>query len=154
MTTETESLTIQIGIYRREPGAHRIVKELEPGVGALLGQFSEEPRYFSHTAERGVIKVEIERTYEYEFILGLLLAGSAIFLKGTLEELGKRFAGQLVDWMGSLGTKQKPEIRAQGLATIVVDPSAMNECSASITKLIIDAAQAGTRVLVIVEPGY
>ena len=102
MTTETESLTIQVGIYRREPDAHWLARELESGVGALLGQFSEEPRYFSHTDIRGVIKVELQRTYEYEFILGALLAGSALFLKGTLDEMGKRFAGQLVDWMRNL----------------------------------------------------
>jgi hypothetical protein len=149
-----ESLTIQIGIYRREPEAHILVKELEPGVGALLGQFTEEPRYFSKVHEGGVIKLDVQRTHEFEIIFGLILMGSAIFLKGALEETGKRFGGRLADWMGSLGTKQNPEVRCQGLATVVVNPSAMNECSASITKLITDAAKTGTRVLLIVEPGY
>jgi hypothetical protein len=150
-----ESLTVQIGIYRREPDAHWRVTELEADVGALLGGLTEEPRYFApDLAEDGVIKVEVQRTHEFEIIIGLMLIGGAIFLKGTVAELGKRFGGWLADRMGSLGTKQNPEVRCQGFATVVINPSAMNECSASITKLITDATQAGTRILLIVEPGY
>jgi hypothetical protein len=148
-----EPLEIQIGIYRRDPGAHVKVTELEYDVGLLLGQFVQEPRYFSNDLDGGAIKVEMQRTHEFEIVIGLALVGSGIFLKGTLEEMGKRFGGWLADIMGRLGTKQKPEVRCQGHTTVVVDPSAMNECSASITKLVTEAAQAGTRVLLIVEPG-
>ena len=149
-----EPLEIQIGIYRSDPGAHLLVTELEYDVGLLLGQFVKEPRYFTNDADGGGIKVEVQRTHEFEIIIDLALAGGTIFLTGMLEEMGKRFGGWLVDVTGRLGTKQKPEVRCQGHATVVVDPSAMNECSASITKLVTEAAQAGTRVLLIVEPGF
>ncbi len=146
-----ESLAIQIGIYRRDPDAHVIVSEVD--VGSLLSQFTEEPRYFSNVPEGGSIKVEVQRTHEFEIIIALALIGGGIFLTGALEELGKRLGGWLADRMASLGTKQNPEVRCQGLATVVVNPSAMNEASAGITKLVTEAAQAGTRVLLIVEPG-
>jgi hypothetical protein len=150
-----ESLTIEIGIYRGDPEAHLLVTELEPAVGALLGQLIGEPRYFaSNDAEGGVIKVEVQRTHEFEIIISLVVAGGGIFLNGALTELGKRFGGWLADQIGRLGTKQNPEVRGQGFATVVVNPSALNECSASIAKLMIDAANAGTRVKLVVEPGH
>jgi hypothetical protein len=147
-----ESRAIQIGIYRRDPDAHWKVDDVD--VGPLVGPLTKEPRYFGEVPlEGGAIKVTLQRTHEFEIILDLLLVGSGLFLKGAIEELGKQFVSWLVGRTTTLGTKQKPEVRGQGLVTVVVNPSAMNEASAAITSLVTEAAQAGTRVLLIVEPG-
>jgi hypothetical protein len=147
----TNSLAIQIGIYRRDPEANWNVNEVE--VGSLLNQLIEEPFHFAKVGEDGSIQVEVQRTHEWEIVVGLALIGSGIFLKGALTELGKRFGGWLADRMGKLRTQQNPEVRSQGATTVVVNPLALNEASAAITTLVANAAQAGTRVLLIVEPG-
>jgi hypothetical protein len=146
-----ESLAVHIGIYRRDPDAHVIVDDVD--VGSLVGQLTKEPRYFAKVPLGGAIKIDLQRTHEFEIIIGLALVGSGIFLKGALEELGKQFGRWLVDRQATLGTKRQPEVRGQGLVTVVINPSAMNETSAAITGLVKEAAQAGTRVLLIVEPG-
>ena len=84
-----ESLAIQIGIYRRDPDAHFLVDDVE--IGSLIGQLTEQPRYFAKFPEGGAIKVQVERTHEFEIIVALALVGSGLFLEGALEELGKRF---------------------------------------------------------------
>ena len=145
------SLNLQIGIYRRDPDAHWNVTEVE--VGSLLNQLTEEPFYFANVGEDGSIKVEVQRTHEWEIVIGVALAGSGMFVKGALTELGKRFGGWLADRIAKLGTQQVPEVRCPGAATVVVNPSALNEASTAITHLIAEAAQKRARVLLIVEPG-
>jgi hypothetical protein len=47
--------------------------------------------------EDGSIKIEIERTHEWEIIVGLVITGSGIFAKAVLETLGKRLGNWVAD---------------------------------------------------------
>jgi hypothetical protein len=149
-----DSATISIGIYRNDPDANVRLDELEPAVGQLLGQLVEQPRYFVGVpTENAIIKLQVERTRETEIIIVLVIIGSSLVLQGALTEIGKRLGGWLVDQLKKLGTRKNPEVRTKGHMTVVVNPSTLNESVAAITKLASEAAKAGTRLEIVVEPG-
>jgi len=106
-----ETKVLRISIYRRDPEAHWNVTEVD--VGPLLFQLTEEPFYLARVNEEGTVKLEVQRTHEWEILIGLVLTGSGIFLTGALTEIGKRFGGWLVDRMTKLSTTVHPEVRAQ-----------------------------------------
>ena len=93
MADETKKL--EIGIYRREPKLHHNVIEID--VGPLLHELTQEPIHLANVGEDGTVKLSVERTHEWEIIIGLAVTGSGIFLTGVLKELGKRFGGWLAD---------------------------------------------------------
>ena len=149
MSEETRKL--EIAIYRRDPEASWNVTEVD--VGPLLYELTEEPYYLANVGEEGTVKLEIQRTHEWEILIGLAVAGSVIFVKGALTELGKRFGGWLADRIGKLHTSSNPEVRAQGMATVKIDPSNLEAASKSIAQLLSDASDKNVRVQLVVEPG-
>jgi len=149
MSEETRKL--EIAIYRRDPEASWNVTEVD--VGPLLYELTEEPYYLANVGEEGTVKLEIQRTHEWEILIGLAVAGSVIFVKGALTELGKRFGGWLADRIGKLHTSYNPEVRAQGMATVKIDPSNLEAASKSIAQLLSDASDKNVRVQLVVEPG-
>ena len=149
MSEETKRL--EIAIYRRNPEARRNVTEVD--IGPLLYALTEEPFHLANVREHGTIKLEIQRTHEWEFIIDLVVTGTAIFLKGALTELGKRFSGWLADRIGMLGTSSNPEVRTQGMITVKIDPSNLEASSKGIAQLLSDASEKNIRVQLVVEPG-
>jgi hypothetical protein len=146
-----ERKKLEIAIYRRDPEAGWNVNELD--VGPLLYELTKEPFYLANVGEDGIVKLEVQRTHEWEIVIGLVLTGSGIFLKGALTELGKRFGGWLADRVGKLGTGGKPEVRATGLVTVTVEPSELEKASKGIAQLLTDAGDKNVRVQIVVEPG-
>ena len=114
-----QSQRLVVAIYRRDPEANWNVNEVD--VGSLLGQLSEEPIHLAAAGEPGEIKLEVQRTHEWEIVVGIVLTGTGIFLSAALKELGKRYGGWLADRISELGTASNPEVRAPGLATVVVE---------------------------------
>lgn len=146
-----EPKKLEIAIYRRDPEASWNVNEVD--VGPLLYELTEEPFHLANVGEEGTVKLEVQRTHEWEIVIGLALIGSGIFFKGALTELGKRFGGWLADRMGKLGTSANPEVRAKGITTVKVDPDDLEAASKSIAQLLSNAADRNVRVELIVEPG-
>jgi hypothetical protein len=145
-----EHRKLEIAIYRRDPEDTCNVTEVD--VGPLLFQLTEEPLRLANVGEDGTIKLEVQRTHEWEIVLGLALIGSGIFVKGALTELGKLFGGWLVDRVSKLGTGGKPEVRAAGIATVLVDISDLPKASNGIAQLLAEAADKNIKVQVVVEP--
>ncbi len=69
-----------------------------------------------------------------------------------MTELGKRFGGWLADRIGKLGTSSNPEVRAQGMTTVKIDPTHLSAASKEIAQLLSDAAEKNVRLQLIVEP--
>ena len=149
MSEETKKL--EIGIYRGDPEDEWNVTEVD--IGALLYELTEEPDHLANVGEDGTIKLEVQRTHEFEIIIGLAVTGSGIFLTGALTELGKRFGGWLADRIGKLGTSSNPEVRAQGMTTVKIDPGNLEASSKGIAQLLRDASEKNVRVQIVVEPG-
>ena len=146
MTEERKKL--EIAIYRRDPEAGWNVNEVD--VGPLLYELTEEPFHLANVGEDGAVKLEVQRTHEWEIVIGLALTGSGIFLKGALTELGKRFGRWLADRVGKLGTGGKPEVRATGLVTVTVEPSDLEKTSKNIAQLLRAAGDKNVRVQIAV----
>ena len=142
---------LEIAIYRRTPEASWNVSEVD--IGPLLYELTEEPIHLANVGEEGTIELEVQRTHEWEILIGLAIVGSGIFLKGTLTALGERFGGWLADRIGQLGTRSNPEVRAQGAVTVRVDPSSLEASSKAISQLLSDASEKNVLVQVVVEPG-
>lgn len=149
MSEETKRL--EIAIYRRNPEASWNVTEVD--IGPLLYELTEEPFHLANVGEDGTVKLEIQRTHEWEIIIGLAVTGTGIFLTGALTELGKRFGGWLADRIGKLGTSSNPEVRAQGMTTVKIDPGNLEASSKGIAQLLSDASEKNVRVQLVVEPG-
>ena len=54
--------------------------------------------------------------------------------------------------MGKLCTTSNPEVRAEGVTTVKIDPSNLEESSKGIAQLLSDAAEKNVRVQLLVEP--
>lgn len=157
MTHDQREFTI--AIYRGEPDAGRKLEEgtaannLE--VGLLLDTLVTEPDYFpddeTQREQNSIIEIKVQRTHEWELIIWLLMKGGAVFLGAVAGSLAKR----LVDWSiaraEKLLTGRNPEMRAEGLAPVVIDPSARDATIAAVKELLTNAA--GKEVRIIIEPG-
>ena len=146
-----ERRQLELAIYRRDPEATWNVGEVD--VGPLLHQLTEEPFHLANVGEDGTVKLDVQRTHEWEIVLGLVLVGSGIFLTGALTEIGKRFGGWLADRARKLGTTGRPEVRAEGIATVVVDLDDLERASKGIAQLLSDASDKKIRLQVVLEPG-
>lgn len=150
MNAQSQSLVV--AIYRRDPEANWNVNKVD--VGSLINLLTEEPYYLANVGEKGDVKLEVQRTHEWELVVGLVLTGSALFLKGAITELGKRFGSWLADRVAKLGTTKDPEVRAPGLATVLVSPSDLHTAAEGISELLGKAAKKGIQVQLVVEPGH
>ena len=144
-----QSIKLEIAIHRRAPEEKWNVDEVK--VGALVNELTEEPIHIARAGEEGSIKLEVQRTHEWELLLGLLVTGSGIFLTAVLTELGKRFAGWLADQIRQLNIKGKVELRAQGMARVVISQAELATAQAAITDFVKAAAQKGLPVEVVLE---
>jgi hypothetical protein len=139
---------LEVALYRSDPLEHRNVNELD--VGLLLGQLVEEPFYLAKANEEGSIQLAVQRRHEWELVVGLALAGGAVFLKGALSELGKRFGGWLAGQVGTLRTTNQPEVRA-GQTVHRIDPNALGGVESTMVAVFVEAAEKRVQVRIIVE---
>lgn len=95
MSTDTKQLKLVFHYYP-ETGTHN-VSDIE--LGSFLGSLTDEPKRLARRKEDGSIKIEVERTHEWEIVVGLVITGSAIFAKSFLETLGKRLGNLAADWL-------------------------------------------------------
>jgi hypothetical protein len=145
-----ETQVLEVVIHRREPASAWSIYELD--TGSLLYTLTDSPSHLANDKD-GTIKLEIQRTHEWELWVGLVLTGSAAFLKGVLGALAKQFGEWLAHQVARLGTQAKAEVRASPLLTVIVDPADLTRASEGISKLLKQAAKTGARVELIVEPG-
>lgn len=147
-----QSRAFEVAIYRRNPGAGQYFYDEHVDVGSLLRAITDDSLRFVAPGEQGDVTVHVKRTHEWELVIGLALTGSGIFLASALKELGKHFGDWLAGRVGKLGTKANPEVRADGIGTVVVDPSDLPKAMDAIGKLLTDSAAKRIRVQIIVEP--
>src|SRR3954453_22587447 len=78
----------------------------------LIASFTEEPmrladvRREDGSYEDGSIKLSVERTHEWELLLGISVAGSKAFVAGVATALGKRVGNWIVEWYEQSSTKE------------------------------------------------
>ena len=95
MSTDTKQLKLVFHYYP-ETGTYN-VSDID--LGSFLGSLTDEPLRLARGKEDGSIKIEVERTHEWEIVVGLVISGSAIFAKSFLETLGKRLGNLAADWL-------------------------------------------------------
>ncbi len=137
---------LTLSIYRSEPESHARLDDLD--VGSVLGKLVEEPLY----GHEGSIKIEVERTHEWEIILLLAIAGSSIFASSALKRLGDHFGDWLARQMRLLETEQKPELRTSSTPTLPVDPNDLDNCKLEIMNLLEKASKNRMEIKIVVEP--
>ncbi|MEK7761284.1 MAG: hypothetical protein AAB433_06870 [Nitrospirota bacterium] len=144
---ENAACRLDIAFYRGEPDEHRYFQGLD--FGPLLDGMVMTPRSFANVEEAGSIKLEIERTHEWELLASIAVAGSAVFLKGVLSELGKRVGAWLADQVAKLGTASQPEVRAgHNVARIV--PTATSQTEVAV--VLEEGMNSRVQVHVILQP--
>jgi hypothetical protein len=85
------SLSLKIAIRHYPEDGYFNVSDFD--VGPLIGGFTEEPgRLARGVMEEGAIKIEVERTHEWELLLGVVIAGSAMFGKAVLDRTSSEVA--------------------------------------------------------------
>lgn len=145
---EDSTAQLEVAFYRGDPLEHRNVTELD--FGSLLGQLVEEPYYLAKANKEGSIRLAVQRKHEWELVVGLALAGGAVFLKSALAELGKRFGGWLADQIGKLRTTKQPEVRA-GQTVHRINLSAQSEVESTMVEVFLEAAEKRLQVQIVVE---
>lgn len=148
MTDKTQELGV--AIYRNEPALEWSLYELD--TGSLLQQLTVPPSHLTDGID-GTIRLEVERTHEWELLIGIALAGGTAFLEGAISELGKQFVDWLVKQAAKLGTRSHAAVRPAGGQDLVVEPSELVQAEREIVKLLREAMESGTKVKLIVECG-
>ena len=148
MTDKTQKL--RLAIYRNEPARKWSLYETD--TGSLLQQLTVPPSHLTDGID-GTIRLGVERTHEWELLIGIALAGGTAFLEGVLSELGKRFVEWLVKEGTRLRAKSQPTVRPAEGEDLVVEPSDPAQAEREIVKLLRKAMESGTKVKLIVECG-
>lgn len=149
---EENELRIEVLLRREDPDAYMVLDDVN--IGSLMGRLveQEDPYAFPAHDLGGSIKAQVQRTHEYEIVLYLALAGTAVFLKNALGRLGHHFGNWLAEQMGLLKTTTKPEIRVSDRISVSVDPERLEECITEISQLLRLAGENSLKVSVGIEP--
>ena len=148
---------VELAIYRADPSQGYNVNELE--YGTLLASLTENHWAFHVTAddgstelEDGPLYVRVNRTHEWELILGLMVLGSGIFATKIIEKIAER----AFDWAESqakkLSTKGQPKLVGPEGMSVAVDRTNKTSSIDGITKMLELAAEKRLRVQLIIEP--
>jgi hypothetical protein len=142
------SLNVKMAIRHYPEEGRFNVSDID--VGPLIGGFTEEPARLARSAtEHGSVKMEVERTHEWELLLGVCIAGSTIFGKAVLETLGKRLGNWIADQVEKCLKNEDVEIRAGDGRTVKVDPNNVADTRARYTRILENAAEHGSTVVIL-----
>ena len=125
----------------------------------IFSEIHEEPKYLvglhdsaGELIDGGSIESTVQRKHEWELIVvWLLKAAVAGFISGAARKLGERFAAWVVDTAGKL--KSVPELRAEGLPTVRVDPNRASQAKAEVSNLFDEARKKKKEIEVVMMPG-
>lgn len=137
-------------IYHSEPELYWNVSEID--TGTLIQELLEEPLILGNIHEKGEIKLNIERTHEWEIVLELLINGSGEFVAGVIGGIG----GILAQWLVNKAAKSVPEkpseIRVKkGNLKVVVSPENLEQATKDSVDLLTQVIAAGGEVQIIVR---
>jgi len=120
MKNDSISLTIAIRHYP-EDGRYTVG---DIDIGPLIAGLVEEPRHLARcdTAD-GTVRLQIERTHEWEIVVGIAIAGVGAFTTGIISTLGKRIGNWIADWCERQLTSKPVEIRDDAGASELVAPA-------------------------------
>ena len=147
----------EMALYKGGPSQRDNVNELD--YGSLLTSLTEDHWSFSiskedgsTTFEDGPVYVQVNRTHEWELILGLVIVGGGIFAKKIVEKIAERTFNWAEEQVKRLGTKGQANLISPEGASIAVD--SLNKASSidAIAKLLEVAAQRKLRIQLVIEP--
>ncbi|MCH7228733.1 hypothetical protein [Haloferula sp. A504] len=144
---------LSLAIYLTEPPYGHNVNDLH--IGTFLEGLTDEPRYLSGYVgggEKGQIQIQVERTHEWELVIGLVVVGSGVFATGVLNELGRKSCEWLAGQRKVRDTRVNPEIRAQNGVKIQIPPEILPEVVEEVTQLMNSASKNGIQVELILKP--
>jgi len=148
VTGMASALNLKIAIRHYPEDGHFNVSDID--VGPLLGGLTEEPgRLARGVTEDGVIRIQVERTHEWELLLGVVISGSAVFGKAVLETLGKRLGNWMADQVEKRLKNKDLEIRGDDGRSTRVDPDNLPGTRALYTDLLEKAAERGGTVVIL-----
>jgi len=152
-----EEHQIEIAIYRADPSQAFNVNELD--YGALLASLTDDHWAFSVTTEGGSTNLEdgpvyvrINRTHEWELILGFIILGSGIFAKKIIEKIAERTFDWSEGQVKKLGSKTQPKLVSPEGVSVAVESLNKTGSLDGISKMLEIAAQKKLRVQLIIEP--
>jgi hypothetical protein len=146
MIDSTRKLRIVIRHYPED--GHFNVSDID--VGPLIGGLTEEPiRLARGVPEDGSIKIEIERTHEWEIILGLAITGGGIFAKAVLETLGKRLVNWIADQVEKRLKDEHVEVRGEDGEAVRIDPGNPAARRTPFIRLIEQTAERGGTIVIL-----
>jgi hypothetical protein len=143
---------LEIAIYRGEVADQQKFQGVD--FGPLLNELVTTPKVFAGDKEQGAITLDLRRTHEWEFLVGIAVAGSAAFLKGALTELGKQLGSWLAGQLKKLDSPGPSEVRG-GEFVVRVDAADLGRDAANVVgllELLEESARRGFRVQVIIKP--
>ena len=148
MEAETRSIRLVFRHYP-EDGQYN-VGDLD--FSPLIGGLTEEPArlaFYGTIEEDGRVKLELERTHEWEFVLGAIVTGGAIFAKGIIETLGKRLGTWIADQVEKKRSKEKVKVRGSDEESLTVDPENVAESREAFIQVLQYAAKKNGTVVIL-----
>lgn len=151
MKAETRSIRL---VFRHYPEDGQFnVSDLD--FGLLIGGLTEEPDRLAYYGaigadeERGHIKLELERPHEWEFVLGAIVTGGAIFAKGIIETLGKRLGTWIADQVEKKRSKEKVKVRGSNDESVTIDPENVAEARDAFYQVLLKTAERNGTVVIL-----
>ena len=152
-----EEHQIEIANYRADPAQAFNVNQLD--YGALLASLTDDHWAFSVTTENGSTNLEdgpvyvrINRTHEWELILGFIILGSGIFAKKIIEKIAERTFDWSEGQVKKLGSKTQPKLVSPEGVSVAVESVNKTGSLDGIAKMLEIAAAKKLRVQLIIEP--
>ena len=123
-------------------------------VGPLISGLTEEPgRLARGSNEDGTIRLSVERVHEWEYLIGLAIAGAAAagstFAISVMNTLGKRVGNWIADWCEKKLVDEPVEVRNDKGASVTVDPADLAASREELTRMLDDAGKREATVLIL-----
>jgi hypothetical protein len=125
----------------------------------IFSEILEEPKYLAgqlddagQLIDGGSIELSVQRKHEWELILVWVLKAAVYgFIGGAAKKLGERFAAWVLETSRDL--KSVPELRAEGVRTVRVDPNDRARALTEVSNLFDEATKKNLKIELVIMPG-
>jgi len=146
MSTSTDK-KLTVGVQR--PGA---VDNID--IGSLISELTVEPweltqGFSDEYHSEGSLEISVERTHEWEFLVGIVIVGGGIFAKSTIKALGDRFGHWIADQVsGRSRGNQEVKISTESGTSVSIPVDQIDESIDDITVVLEEASEREEKVTI------
>lgn len=121
-------------------------------IGRLIDSFTEEPGNIARGAGKGYMKLELQRTHEWEIVLGVIIGGAGVFFTAVLTELAKRLVSFIAGHRSRRTGVLKAKIYGATNITILISENDSQQRREQISRWLTDAMIKGSSIIIVLDP--